>query len=88
MFFGVARHNGRSHNAAIEHDSPLQGTAGDEVLHGRRVADQQVGSGPFADAPGCERTESAYRSVIPAPRRAVSRIMSDDPSAPPAAELN
>jgi hypothetical protein len=51
MFFGVARHNGRSHNAAIEHDSPLQGTAGDEVLYGRRVADQQVGSGPFADAP-------------------------------------
>jgi hypothetical protein len=24
MFFGLARHNGRSHNAAIEHDLPLQ----------------------------------------------------------------
>jgi glucose dehydrogenase len=26
MFFGVARHNGRSHDAAVEHDLPLQGT--------------------------------------------------------------
>jgi hypothetical protein len=40
MFFGVARHNGRSHDAAVERLAAT-GHTGGEVLYGRRIADQQ-----------------------------------------------